>query len=371
MKKIICSIIIFCGILLSSYGQQTYPTEIETILDRLKYSAKDKLMRYRWSGNKDQFRFELRPAFTFSNSLVQKTENYNLNVGMLYDEDMRNRIVKLLKGEIEPYEMDSIEFFCKTKYSYSGLTRQAFYDAKIDTISFFQTALKKLYEDLEKENKVDMHKKLNNIYDIELFEQLKLDTISEYQKIYQDLAKSAYLRNFENTLKYYKSKDHSEIAKLSSYINDKRFIKPLIAALDEPERFKKEVVLEALARMKVEPYYSQYFKERTRSLDEIKKERPNFRLEDLIEVIRTQDSFKELSKYLLSEAPYGVDMSELGSVAHPIYGNAYYLIRDNIKNKELQEMLPDYSVHESENDRRKMYDWMQKNHGKYEIKRIW
>ena len=123
--------------------------------------------------------------------------------------------------------------------------------------------------------------------------------------------------------------------------------------------------------MKVEPYYSQYFKERTRSMDEIKKERPNFRVEELVEVIRTQDSFKELSKYLLSEAPYGVDMSELGSVAYPIYGDAYYLIKDNIENEELQEMIPGYTLHKDENVRKKVYDWMQKNYGKYEIKRVW
>ena len=371
MKQIICSIIIFWGILLSGYGQQEYPAEIQTVLDRLEDNAKDKLARYRWRGNKERFRFELMYEFQFPDSLARKAENSNLNIGMLYDEDMRNRIVKLLKGEIEPYEMDSIEFFCRTEYTYDGLKRWAFYEARIDTISFFQTELKKLYEDLEKENKVEMHKKLNNIYDVELFEQLKMDTISEYQKIYQDMVKSAYSRNFENKLKYYKSNDHSEIAKLSGYINDKRFIKPLIAALNEPERFKKEVVLEALARMKIEPYYSQYFKERTRSMDEIKKERPDFQVEDLADIIRTQESFREVSKYLLSDVPYIIDISNIGSTYSLISTKAYWLLKDNLENEDLQKLLAPYGAYEDKDVLQKTYDWMQKNYGKYEIKRVW
>ena len=366
MKKIIYFIIAFSVIAFPSYAQQKYPKEIQIILDRLKNTAENNLLNYRWD-NSGWFCFELRPQFTF----FREAENYNLNIGMLYDEDMRNRMVKLLKGEIEPYEMDTIEILCKTKYTYDGLKRWAFYEAKIDTIYFFQTELKKLYENLEKENKVEMHKKLNNIYDIELFEQLKLDTISEYQKIYQDMVKSAYSRNFENKLKYYKSKDHSEIAKLSGYINDKRFIKPLIATLDEPERFKREVVLEALARMKVEPYYSQYFKERTRSLDEIKKERPDFPIEELVEVIRTQESFLELSKYLLSDVPYNITIGEFTTYYSIISGDACCFIRDNIENEELQKMIPEYDACQDENVRRKVYDWMQKNYGKYEIKRVW
>ena len=240
MKKIICSIIIFWGILFSAYGQQTYPTEIQTVLDRLEYNAKDKLARYRWRGNKERFRFELMYEFQFPDSLAQKAKKCNLSIGMLYDEDMRNRMVKLLKGEIEPYEMDTIEFFCKTEYTYEYTEIKAFRQSKLDTMTVFRNA----WKIFERENKIYANKRE---YEFELFRQLRLDTISEYQKIYQDLAKSAYLRNFEDLLEDYKRNDHSEIAKLSGYINDKRFIKPLIAALNEPERFKKEVVLEALA----------------------------------------------------------------------------------------------------------------------------
>ena len=360
----------FCGILLSAYGQQTYPKEVQDVLDRLEYEAREKLMHYRWN-NSGWFCFELMYEFQFPDSLARKAENYNLNVGMLYDEDMRNRIVKLLKGEIEPYEMDTITTLCYQN-NYSYLEKQIFQKSKIDTMQIFRTAIKKQYTDLERENKVDYDKKINYRYEFELFKQMQLDTISEYQKLYFNTIEGYREDCKKDLLDYYYNRfDYSEIAKLSGYIDDERFVKPLIAALNKPKNFKQEVVMEALARMKIEPYYSQYFKERTRSLDEIKKERPNFRVEELVEVIRTQESFRELSKYLLSEAPYGVDMSELGSVAYPIYGDAYYLIKDNIENEELQDMMPGYTLHKDENVRKKVYDWMQKNYGKYEIKRVW
>ena len=49
---------------------------------------------------------------------------------------------------------------------------------------------------------------------------------------------------------------------------------------------------------------SDYLKSRTRTLSEIKEERAPFSLHDFVYVLNSQDSFLELSKYLLSDIPY-------------------------------------------------------------------
>jgi len=367
MKKKMCFVLVCFCLSIVCFGQQTYPKEIQDVLDRVKKTAKTELNNYRFE-RKEAFRVQLMYVFQHPDTLYKKAEKYNLNIGILYDDEMRNRIVQLLSNEFSSVEEDSVVALCN-RNSYSYLEKQIFQKSKIDTMQVFRDAIKKLYEDLERENKVDIDKKINYRYEFELFKQLELDTLSEYRKLYFSITEGHRKECIDDFLNY-ESRNYSQIAELSGYINDKRFIKPLIAALEKPKNFKREVVLEALARMKVEPYYTQYFEKRTRSLDEIKRERPNFRVEELVEVLRTQESFRELSKYLLSDVPYTIEISEEGGVSFPISNDAYWLIKDNIENEDLQELVL-YGVRKSKENRQQVYDWMQKNYGKYKIRRIW
>ena len=203
--------------------------------------------------------------------------------------------------------------------------------------------------------------------------------------------------------------DCTNFAEICGYIGDKRFIKPLIELLnnfdksleDLKKSFEEEYsdeeddwdvekdsdvinlnyqrgkVLEALARMRIEPYYSDYIKKRTLTKEQImdEKERLNFNIYDFVYVLGTQKAFLELSKYLLSNKPYQTISSDDGNYSLPVSESAFYLIRDNIENKDLQKMIKEVDIYDDDYDlatlEKPIYDWMQKNYGKYKIKRIW
>ena len=164
------------------------------------------------------------------------------------------------------------------------------------------------------------------------------------------------------------------MAELCGYIGDKRFVKPLIEALDKPDNFERKTVIAALVRMRIEPYYSDYVKSRTRTLEQVKAEHPGFEIDELVDVLRTQESFLELSKYLLSDVAYKWAPREIppyGSIPYPMYQGAFGLIRDNIKNEDIQQLIGGIRIQDASTVVVPLYDWMQKNYGKYKIKRIW
>ena len=179
----------------------------------------------------------------------------------------------------------------------------------------------------------------------------------------------------------------SRLAELCGYINDTRFVQPLIEVLNKPFEFYgsnsqwkesvQKTVLTALVRMRVEPYYTDYVKHRTLTPEQIEDEKwLDFKLDDFVFVLRTQEAFLELSKYLLSNKPNSIviadseDYSE--SVIYPASYDAFSLIRSNIGNKELQEIIEKgENSHSNPSVLKRIYDWMQKNYGKYKIKRIW
>jgi hypothetical protein len=135
------------------------------------------------------------------------------------------------------------------------------------------------------------------------------------------------------------------------------------------------VVIEALARMRAEPYYSEYVRFRMpRTLEQIKQDYPGFEIDELVYVIGTQEAFLELSKYLLSDVPYAVDIADYQegsySTRSPISDDAFFLIRNHMENEYLQELMKNKDS-EDPIVLKQTYDWMQKNYGKYKIRRIW
>ncbi|MDR1974252.1 MAG: hypothetical protein LBQ31_06210 [Bacteroidales bacterium] len=400
MKRKIYAIMLLCFGLFSfpCSGKGDCPEEVKVVFDKLKIKEKNNLTNFR-HGYRNNFSFELMCWFR-DHRLLEKAKKCNLSIDILYDEPMRKRIIQLMSGEISSYEMDSIVARC-SRYSNDYLKEKAFFMAKIDTLSIYKIALKELYANLKKEDKFDIDKVYSKAYQMELFWQMELDTLNVYKHIYYNLLETRIKECENETIDYFSNRfDCSSLAELCGYLKDKRFKKLLIAALDKPRMFNKEIVVEALVRMKVEPYYTQYIKERTRTLDEIKQERPNFRIEKFVNVVRTQESFREISKYLLSDVPYRIQMEDSynstpppatdtsfkdipleftknhtpTSRSFPISNDAYYLIKDNIENEDLQKITPDLGeIDESARKQiyQQVYDWMQKNYGKYRIRKIW
>jgi hypothetical protein len=372
MKKVIYVFLWIAVFVLPCYGQPL-PGDIQQRLDSLKNRAKMALDNFRTHpGTGELYSGELRYRFSPS-YLFHKSHEYNLNLGMIYDEGMRDRIVQLMRNEYREDELDTLvnrmlESLIKPN------EREAMEICKFDTLTMFKKALDSLFLNLESRNVVDMMKKVNHIYEYELFKHLKLDTIKIFRQTYSKIRE----REKERERKYYLTYtyyDRTELARLCGYIGDKRFISPLIEALDKPDNFNQEVVIEALARMRVEPYYNGYVKSRMpRTLEQVNKERPGFDIEDFVYVIGTQEAFLELSKYLLSDVPYRIEIADNQessySTSFPISNDAFYLIQDHIENEDLQDMIKGKSPY-TPGVFKQTYDWMQKNYGKYKIRRIW
>jgi hypothetical protein len=265
--------------------------------------------------------------------------------------------------------------------------RGAFEDCKFDTLQIFKEALDSFYTDIINKNpedsailrKYEYARKYQYVYDV--FKLLQLDTTNLYKQSYNKVV--AKKRERQELLNDPNAND-TYLAKLCGYIGDKRFIQPLIDILNKPFdidstsiEIVREIMTESLVRMHVEPYYSDYVKKRTLTMEQIKdeNERLAFKLDDFVDVLGTQEAFLELSKYLLSNKPYSTDVIDYEDHAeyrhYPASQDAFYLIQDNIENKEVQEMMGRKIFSENPELIQPLYDWMQKNYGKYKIRRIW
>lgn len=249
-----------------------------------------------------------------------------------------------------------------------------------------------IQDSLNKHRDREKHPDLYQNFDVFLY--MKLDTTVRFHIVKDSLIKAKQ----ESVITDYLTQYQFSISRLidaCGYVNDKRLVEPLINLLNENIKRKDELetlltgdntfseketlnskkearelliyeIKDALIQMKIEPYYSDFFKSKIHSIEELKREKL-VDIETFSIILHDQESFLELSKYLhcsaytnlSSEGPYGT-----------AYVDACREIKKYIKNKELQDILnsPDFDL---ERDRFKIYDWMQENYGKYEIKRLW
>ena len=398
MKRIIC-IVFFSLLVLSFIQAKQLPDFVKQRLDSVHKAAKRSLMYYRfWDVNDGDMTLPCHLGYdVFGDDETELIEGLrlNLSVGMIYDNEMRDRLVQLLRNEYQNWELDSLT----SRYIKSGILgneREAIQVCKFDTMQNFKHTVDSFYIDLKNKNpedlsiiKYDYAVKGNFEYDV--FKFLQLDTTTIFKQVYNKIVKREIERYreelFSNMYSYF-SNIH-QLVELCGYIGDKRFIKPLIEVLDKlyksfleeyssSEDFynlQREKVLEALARMRVEPYYSDFVKKRTLRQEQIKdKEWLNFSLNDFVYVLGTQEAFLELSKYLLSNKPYTIIMEDSDVHAYrqiyPVSNTAYYLIRDNIENEDIQKIISPYREN-IDALFKPLYDWMQKNYGNYKIRRIW
>ncbi|GHT11864.1 hypothetical protein FACS189426_14400 [Bacteroidia bacterium] len=377
---------IFSFVFHSLQGQRL-PEFVQQRLDTAKQEARIALDEYRLCGSSRRCEGKLPYANHIHNIFSYEERDridslgLDISMSMIFDDAMRNRIAELMQNKFQGYELDTlvnqhmIWLGDALKYEVLG-------HCKLDTLPIFQTTLDSLYAEV-KNNATEQQRAIlekydyveKNKYKMDVFNVLKLDTSVVFKKAYQIAGERERERKRESILAntyYYRS----DLAELCGYIGDKRFVQPLIDALEKPDNFNREKVIEALARMRVEPYYSDYVKFRMpRTMEQIKNEWLNFQIDDFVNVLGTQEAYLELSKYLLSDHPYAVDMADgddyQTSRSFPISRDALYLIQDNIENKDLQAMIKDKNYRDNPEILQLVYDWMQKNYGKYKIKRIW
>jgi hypothetical protein len=383
MKQIIC-IIIYCFFALNFIEAKKLPGFVQQRLDSIKKEVKKSLINYRiWNPNINGYKtlpYYLRDDF-FSDDESQLIDSLKLNLsaGMVYDDEMRDRLVQLIRNEYQEWELDSLVNFY-IKESIISNKKEAMKICKFDTLQIFKATLDSFYADLKNKNPEDsILRKYEYVekykYEYDIFKVLQLDTTTIFKQAYNKIVEREREREREYFLKasYY----NIYLVELCGYIGDKRFIEPLTEMLNRAEKdYQKGKIIEALARMREEPYYTDYIKHRTLTTEQIKDEKwLNFKLDDFVFVLRTQEAFLELSKYLLSNKPNSIIIADsedhTESTIYPASYDAFYLIRDNIENNDLQEMMKGENSVSNPKVLKQVHDWMQKNYGKYKIRRIW
>jgi hypothetical protein len=347
---------------------QDLPDFVQKKLDVAKEKTRKYLMNYRISKNLPWPSDALDVLFSYREQQIIDSLGLKLHVSMVYDDDMRERMVELLENRYRQYELDTL---VKRRMSdeYNICKRRAIDQCHFDTISIFKQKYDSLnHHDYLYDNTIYTQRNKFTVLSL-----LHLDTTMMYKNALIEILEERK-KEIEQSIQNNPYYDLRFIAELCGYVSDKRFIAPLEKILEREK--DNERVLEALARMKAEPHYTNYLTERTRSIEDIKKRSPRFSLNDFVYVLGNQEAYLELSKYLLSDATGSVDVIDMPDTTmyseSPIYLEAIYFIKVYIENSSLQKTINSPNFDEKkESDRLKVYNWMQKNYGKYQIRRIW
>ncbi len=366
MKKILFVITLLFPCMASA---QKIPPYLQKELNRIQVEEKIGLKNYYLYPNEGRLSVH-GLYYSLPESMYDIASKYNLTLADIYDKEMRMRVLQLLNMEYEPFEIDTLvnRYVAFSKFSDE---LEAMGRCKFDTMGIFKKEYNVLIKDPVRMAKI---KYIGSIAhrQYEIFKRLNLDTTNCFRIALKQI-------NKENETKgrlYFKKNmnDYSSIAMVAGQIKDPMFIKPLIAALEKPKNFNIQDVEEALVRMRVEPYYTQYVKKRTSSIEKIKTESLDYSMNDLASVLATQESFLELSKFLLSDYPSTYEIIDRGygseSIVFSRASDAYSLLLQMITNEDLQKRFREIDRDEKKNQL-EMYKWMQKNYGKYKIRRFW
>jgi Trp operon repressor len=315
--------------------------------------------------------------------------NIQFSWQMVYDDNMVERIIQLLNNEYQQDELNTLINKNWQRIKNKDWQRITMYAMRADTFKIFKHTVDSLNAHRDK----NIHKSIYQ--DEEVFQFLRLDTTARFCFVLDSVIKSErrnilndYLDNYHFDIEY--------LIKVCGYVNDKRFVESLLKLLDQQvnKKNKLELILtdsitfderaklvseksikenlihtikHALIRMKIEPYHSDFLKSCTLTIEELKEKSLVRPLQTFSTLLHTQESFLELSKYLHSSAH--TMLTGDGPVG-TAYKDAYWEIKKYIENKSLWDIInkPDFNL---ENDRFVIYEWMQENYGKYEIKRLW
>lgn len=260
-------------------------------------------------------------------SLEYITNNYlNLGVRLLYNQEMQDRILDLLNNKWQEWEIEMmVNRYVEYKRSF-----------------------------------------LNDAKKIQ-----KQDTNKTYSQVLDSLKKS-YAKELENKYRNNFPSDYESFVEVASYISNPHYIEPIKKNLSRNPSFYSI----CLARMGNEPYLTNEMEK----LKQYLKEKDYKKVNDIVfSTIRTQESFKILSEVLLTKETYN-PYSE-GNYTHPYYRLAMETICTLLANEEVRELFSEedrqksifypmirFSPYFTEKHAKRLYDWMQKNYGKYKIR---
>jgi len=379
-QKIVLTAILICTFCVQGYSQEL-PKNIRERLEYLKTNIRLKLDSCRTNISTGY----LHPGFLSGNGNVTTGAmthyegiayyaQYNLNWKMVYDDEMIARMIQLLNNEYRQDELDTLVNREMAWYTHSWFEQDAMRIMQVDTSKVFL----QIQDSLNQHRDREIHPGLYQDFDV--FQYLGLDTTAHFHFLIDSLKVAQREEKINYYLTNYVYLPIMDIVRQCGFIKDERLIEPLINLYNKlkennigDEKNYRSLIAQAkwsLFMMRVEPYYSEVLNTLLYSLDEIRAMDFVGPVYALAEILNNQDSFRELSKYMFSNAPTGVS-SEFGFQGNA-YLNAFEYIKRFIENDDLQKMITaeNFNIHIEEN-RQRVYDWMQANYGKYEIRRIW
>ena len=348
---------------------QNLPKEFEQRLSRYKNDAEKKLKTFRTS-KEGELRYDLSFCFLEDEKRLLDSLCIELDIGMIYDQPMRERIAQLLRNEFAEEELqEMVQNIMKSSAVY--LWRETMNSCRFDTLAIY----KQVYDSITPIWKEVVPEKSAGDYKYRVYEYLELDTTECFKNEYVK-AKNEEIKYWVNHLSTESKINLDEIATLAGYIGDTVFIEPLISALGNPQNFTRDKVIEALVRMKVNPFFTDYFNAIPKKQNDIGALRwfeINRKIDNLANLIRTQESFLKLSEYL--HCTIAVDYINIGLESYE-GETAQELAAKNISrsilNEEIQKTLCTWkTVIEGKVDYERLYEWMQANYGNYIIRRTW
>jgi hypothetical protein len=179
MRKNILTFAIVISVI-QCFGQQL-PEDIQQVLDSLKNDMQTILSNYRINPEKRGELCSLGLKYNFPSYLRDKADKFNLNLGLIYDNEMRDRIVELMRNEYREYELDTLVDrrinSMKTVYEYRAIDSCHF-----DTLQIFKNALDSFYMDGKDKNSGTIY--LISAYKHPVLKLLQLDTTEIFKQAY-------------------------------------------------------------------------------------------------------------------------------------------------------------------------------------------
>ena len=355
MKRIILSCVFIFTVCVGF--SQEIPTDIQQTLNELQAQIRLSLDSIRTNPDLVDWSIDGLLSTRFSPEQRNRIDSLGLKLqlGMVYDEPMRERLIQLLNNEFREGELEILVDRAMARIT--TFDQRAMHAMGIvDTREFRQ-----VQDSLNRHRDREVRERLYQ--DFEVFRYLQYDTLAVFRQAVDSVRK----QERENLRIHFSNQRVRTpmLAAAAGRIGDERFIEPLRNLFSD---LGFPVIRNALVRMKVEPYYSEFMEENTFSMEEIKEMDFVTHLDNYVYVLRSQASFRQLSKFLHSDA-YVDESSRTG-----FFGNAFEdalaLIRRNIENEDLQQMINDPSF-DRERDILRVYEWMQENYGNYIIRRVW
>lgn len=372
MKKIL--ILLFCFPMVVIGQPQEIPLDIEQKLVIIQEKVNCVLENYRYGlSNCSLGYLPLRLSNQFEDEERAKIERLGLRLNwqMVYTFFMKNRLLQLLEGEFNEKEYVVLNSKIDTE-----IEIKAMYNCQLNRRSEVRKLVNDSVDSWRDEEQIKYDKGLLQSFanlnetDLRAVKTLHLDTLECFSYWKRRLE-----REREKMLDTYLKKDIKEVISIVGILGDKMFIDPLKKMI----RIDSVNAVKALIRMKVDPYYSDFNQFQTFPVEKIKKGEGRFwgfqdksnatnsenliGMEEYLDLLgNTQEAYLEISKYLLYPAIKIENSGDL--VSMPMRFSPFRIIKTNILNEDLQAL---YSINGDE-AYKKIYEWMQQNHGNYIFK---